>query len=175
VAKRIAAEYEVTTIRSSPLLRARETADQIATECGLPVTIDDRFVDIDYGGWAGKPPDEMSEQEARAFMKWLRDPAVALPGAEEPQAVEARAMAGLEEISISGTPCAVVVSHDAVLQLILRHILGLPWRSYRGIGQHTGALSEVSRDDHDWTVGLLNSTWHLEVPGVTIPIEFGGP
>lgn len=174
VARRIAAEYEVMSIYSSPLLRARQTADALASACGgLTVAVDPRFVDVDYGAWAGKPPQGMSEHEAREFMRWLRDPAVPLPGAEEPQAVEARAMAAIEEIGLSGASCAVIVSHDAVLQLLLRHILGLPLRSYRGIGQHTATLNELRRSEQGWAIRLLNSTWHLEVSDVSISIEAG--
>lgn len=173
VGRRIAAEYEVTAISSSPLLRARQTAEKIGAACGMPVANDARFVDIDYGSWAGKPLQEMAEEEARSYLRWLRNPAIPLPGAENPQAVEKRVIAGLEEIASSGASCVVVVSHDAILQLVVRHVLGLPLGTYRGIAQHTGTLNELRRTERGWTLRLLNSGWHLEASAVSLQAESG--
>ncbi len=45
----------VTAIVTSPLVRARQTAEVIAAACGLPVTVDERLVEIDWGTWEGRP------------------------------------------------------------------------------------------------------------------------
>jgi len=45
----------VTAILTSPLLRACQTAEAVSAACGLPVTVDDRLVEIDWGTWEGRP------------------------------------------------------------------------------------------------------------------------
>ena len=45
----------VTAILTSPLLRARQTAEAVAAACGVPVTVDERLVEIDWGTWEGRP------------------------------------------------------------------------------------------------------------------------
>ncbi len=45
----------VKAIVTSPLVRARQTADAIATACGVPVRVDDRLMEIDWGAWEGRP------------------------------------------------------------------------------------------------------------------------
>ena len=49
----------LTTIVSSPLLRARETAEPIGLRTGIPVEIDERLIDRDYGTWAGRSKGEV--------------------------------------------------------------------------------------------------------------------
>lgn len=41
-------------VYSSPLLRARDTAETLASGCGLSVTFDERLREINVGSWAGK-------------------------------------------------------------------------------------------------------------------------
>jgi broad specificity phosphatase PhoE len=57
LAARIAREYRLTAIFSSTLLRARSTAEEVARATGHDVQIDERFNDVDYGAWAGRPWD----------------------------------------------------------------------------------------------------------------------
>ena len=40
---------------SSPLLRARQTAAAIAEPTAVPVTLDARFIELDYGEWDQQP------------------------------------------------------------------------------------------------------------------------
>ncbi|MGB8254585.1 MAG: histidine phosphatase family protein, partial [Pseudonocardiaceae bacterium] len=39
---------------SSPLQRCRETVDPLAQARALEVSVDDRFVEVDYGEWTGR-------------------------------------------------------------------------------------------------------------------------
>jgi probable phosphoglycerate mutase len=49
-------------IVSSPLKRAVATALEVARRAGLQVEIDPRFIDRDYGPWAGRSTDEVIAQ-----------------------------------------------------------------------------------------------------------------
>jgi broad specificity phosphatase PhoE len=165
LAARVAAEYTLAAIYSSPLRRARMTAAEIANATGLDVAIDERFTDIDYGPWAGRLWESFSADEQQEFRRWQRSPERPLRGVESPVAAQHQALAGLEDLAVAGRGCIAIVTHDAIMQLILCHVLGVDLRSYRGIVQHTATLNEVQRSASGWKVHLLNSTWHLGEPG----------
>jgi broad specificity phosphatase PhoE len=161
LAERIAAEYSLSAVYSSPLRRARETAEAVAAPAGLTVEIDDRFRDVDYGAWAGKPAASMSAAEQAELSRWQRNPEIPLPGAEDPAEARRRALAGLAARTETASGCIAIVTHDVILQLMLCSILGLGLRTYRGIAQHTATLNELERTADGWRVRLLDSTWHL--------------
>jgi broad specificity phosphatase PhoE len=163
LAARVTEEYEVAGIFSSPLRRARQTADPIARRVGIAVEIDERLRDIDYGPWAGRELETLSADERAEFHRWARDPEVNLSGAEPPATVQIRAVSALEEVARGNEATVAIVTHDAVLQLILCRLLSIDLRSYRGLTFHTASLTEIEHAGEGFRVRLLNSTWHLEV------------
>jgi probable phosphoglycerate mutase len=73
---------------SSPLLRARSTAEAIATACGdVEVEVDDRLVELDYGEWDQRP---LAELSADVWQRWRTTPGFAPPGGESLEAVQER-------------------------------------------------------------------------------------
>jgi broad specificity phosphatase PhoE len=162
LAQRVAVEYRLGAIYSSSLLRARSTAEELVRLTGLDVQVDNRFDDVDYGAWAGRGWESFSAEERAEFRRWQRCPEVPLRGAEEPASAQHRALAGLSARATAEQNCVAVVSHDAIIQLLLCAILSIDLQSYRGIVQHTAALNELQRSGDAWRVRLLNSTWHLD-------------
>jgi len=162
LAQRVSAEYRLSAIFSSPLPRARATAEELARATGLDVHVDDRFTDIDYGTWTGRGWDSFSAEQRAEFQRWERRPDVPLWGAEEPASAQQRAVAGLTERAAAQVGDVAIVSHDAIIQLILCSILSIDLQSYRGVVQHTAALNALYRAGDGWRARLLNSTWHLD-------------
>jgi broad specificity phosphatase PhoE len=162
LAARIAAEYQLSALWASTLLRARSTAEAVARVTGLGVQIDARFNDVNYGVWAGRTWEELSPEEQVEFQRWQKHPEVPLPGAEHPADVQRRALAGLTTLAGTGSGCIAIAAHDAVLQLLLCSVLDIDLQSYRGIAQHTATLNELERAAAGWRVRLLNSAYHLD-------------
>lgn len=163
LATRIAAEYRVDAIISSPLTRALQTAASVGQATGVTPEQHDALIDIDYGTWAGRSIDEFDPGEREVLANWHRDPSVALPGAENPRDVQERAFELLSSCTRLTSQCLVLVTHDALIQLILCRVLGIPLPSYRGLVQQTATLNEVRRLRGAWRVTLLNSSWHLDL------------
>jgi broad specificity phosphatase PhoE len=124
----------VTRVVSSPLARARETAEALGT--GLPVEIDDRWVEVDYGEFDGRPlgsvPDEV-------WVRWRSDPGYHPPGGESLREAGLRVRAACEELfgaesGARGRAAVVVVSHVSPIKLAACWALGLgeigTWRLY---------------------------------------------
>jgi len=161
LAQRIAADDTLTAIYSSTLVRARATAQEIARATKVRVRVDERLNDMRYGPWAGRPFGDLTTQEQAEFRRWRRNPGVPLPGAEDPEAVQERALAALAACAERERGCIAIVAHNAILQLVLCHVLGRGGERYRKIAQHTASLNELAYDDGHWNVLRLNSTEHL--------------
>ena len=97
----------VARIVSSPLERAVATAEAIA--CGSPVEIDDRWVELDYGEYDGKP---FRDVPADIWAKWRADPDFRPPGGESFAEIGRRVRAACEELLAEAAERdVVVVSH----------------------------------------------------------------
>ena len=58
-ARRIEKGWEVTAVYASPLVRALRTAEAIAQRFALDVQVHPGLIDIDYGAWQGRSPDDV--------------------------------------------------------------------------------------------------------------------
>ena len=82
-----------TRVISSPLSRARDTAEALGT--GLPVEIDDRWVEVDYGEFDGQP---LGSVPAEVWTRWRSDPDYRPPGGETLAEAGARVRGACEEL-----------------------------------------------------------------------------
>jgi broad specificity phosphatase PhoE len=136
---------------SSPLLRARQTAQPVAECSGLEVATDQCLVDRDYGQWTGISRDAVVAQWGSVDRA---------PGVEPRSAVADRAVKGLSDIArrcLGGI--VTVVSHDAVNRQVLVAFdagLGDP----DTIPQDNGCFNTLLWKDDRWAVLSVN-----ELPG----------
>jgi broad specificity phosphatase PhoE len=90
-------------VYTSPLVRARETAEVIARTCGLEVCVNEAFVDMDFGDWQGLPLTEVEKRFPELYQTWRTTPAEArIPGAESLVEVKKRAVAAIT--ALAGAP-----------------------------------------------------------------------
>src|SRR5579884_2598918 len=85
----------ISAIISSPLERARETAEIIAQPRNLPVQIEPRLMDIDVGHWTGQDHDKINKEDP-AWKAFVKDPTVAPPDVETFPQVQQRALEAVE-------------------------------------------------------------------------------
>ena len=119
-------------IVTSPLLRARQTAEAI----GSSVVVDDRWIELDYGEWDGL---EFDEVPADAWRAWRSDPTFAPPGGESLVAVGARVRHACEELlDRARHETVVVVSHVSPVKAAVAWALGVgdevSWRMHLDVG-----------------------------------------
>lgn len=115
-------------IYSSDLLRARETAQLIAVQVGLPVAVDPRLREIHQGVWegmlgsdiAGQYPDELAARQADPLHSRA-------PGGESVVEVAARVRAVADDIARTypvGT--VLIVAHGLALATLICRARGVP-------------------------------------------------
>jgi len=116
----------ISAIISSPLERARETAEIIARGRGLTIQFDPALMDVDMGRWTGQIIDEISKTDPD-WKAYVKDPTVAPEGIETFPQVQQRAVADVErwlkQESIGAYPA--FVCHADVVKLIIAHYIGL--------------------------------------------------
>jgi broad specificity phosphatase PhoE len=83
---------------TSPLFRARETAEIVAPR-GLPIEADPRLKEMDYGAWEGRTYAELDENDGPNRRAWLQRPdEIRCPGGESGDDVARRVTSFLQDL-----------------------------------------------------------------------------
>jgi broad specificity phosphatase PhoE len=162
-AERIASSCKPETILTSPLSRARQTADPIARKTGLTPRAQQGLIDIDYGEWQGLTPEEVRARWPKECRSWYEDPGAArIPGGETLAEVQERALKTALEACGEGTSEAIVmVSHTVVNRLILLGVLGAPLDRFWLLRQDPCAINVLEFHGSSFTLVTMNDTCHL--------------
>jgi broad specificity phosphatase PhoE len=131
-------------IISSPMRRARETAELVAARCRTdalePVEVDERLLEMDYGAWEGLTYDELEQRWRAERREWEADPAgMACPGGESGNDVAARVQSLLSDLLVGGGPGdagapdapILLVGHSTTNRILVCAALGIPLGEYR--------------------------------------------
>jgi broad specificity phosphatase PhoE len=124
----------VVAVRTSPLSRARDTAALL--DLGVPVEVDGRWIEVDYGEYECQP---LRDVPADVWREWRRNPDFRPAGGESLAAVDARVAAACDELFAHDGAAAratggdvVVVSHVTPIKAAVAWALGmgagLSWR-----------------------------------------------
>lgn len=114
-----AAVGEVDRVVASPLERARETAAAFGRE----VEVDDRWVELDYGDWDGRPISGVGHDE---WARWREDVHFRPPGGETLAELGARVRHACDDLAgpaRDGT--VVVVTHVSPIKAAVTWALGV--------------------------------------------------
>ena len=158
---RAVARRRVGAVYSSPLRRARETAEIVAKERGLTVTLVDDLRELSLGAWEGRTVDDVLAMEADAYRNWRERPYDCPPPEGEHIADVARRVLPVMELIVSSHADgqeALVVSHGGVISVYLCHLLGLSPNALWQLAIGNASLSVVDPP----RVLSLNDTVHLE-------------
>ncbi|MBI5829008.1 MAG: histidine phosphatase family protein [Chloroflexi bacterium] len=156
--------FSLSAIYSSPLRRARETAEALARPHGLTVFPMPQLREIDHGDWEGLTFEEVEARYPGEVAGWKADPLrCACVNGENGQSVLDRALPALERV-IAAHPehSIVVVSHKVVNRLLIARYLGLDPRGYREkLGQRPACLNVLDFGGAGRvTLNLLNDVSH---------------
>ena len=114
-------------IWSSPLARAKDTALSISREQDCPLKVHEGLREISHGEWEGKYAEEVKRAWPELYDLWHRKPEkVKMPSGESLMDVEKRAKEAMESILSEDKGLVAVVTHDAVIKVLLCYFLGLP-------------------------------------------------
>ncbi|MFE7745505.1 bifunctional RNase H/acid phosphatase [Nocardia sp. NPDC057455] len=162
-AKMLAAKGDIAAVISSPLGRARETAEAAAVALGVAVEVHDGLIETDFGAWEGLTFAEAAQRDPGLHARWIGDPTVAAPGGESFEEVLERVRAALRDL-LERYPGAnvVVVSHVTPIKTLLRLALDVgPALLYRlHLDLASLSIAEFYLDGGS-SVRLVNDTSYL--------------
>lgn len=147
-----------TRVFTSPLMRAADTAREIAAVLGVEVETDDRLLELDYGDWDGRKFADVSPGE---WAQWRGDVSFAPPGGESLESVTRRIGEFCGE-QLGDERCVVAVSHVSPIKAAVIWALGCgteaTWRMHLDVA----SVTRVGRrgDGPPYLAGY-NDTCHL--------------
>ncbi|MBF6231782.1 bifunctional RNase H/acid phosphatase [Nocardia farcinica] len=162
-AKMLAAKGGIAAVITSPLGRARQTAEAAAAALGVDVQTDDGLIETDFGEWEGLTFREAAERDPELHAAWLGDPSVPAPGGESFDQVRARVEAARRDlVALYPGRNLVVVSHVTPIKTLLQLALGVgPSLLYRlHLDLASLSIAEFYPDGGS-SVRLVNDTSYL--------------
>lgn len=153
----------VSAIVSSPIQRTQDTANIIANEIGLAVSLNENIAEISFGDWDGSTNDEVRANWPSEFAAWQGSWDVAPPNGESLEEFDSRVVKGLFEIvSEHAGRTVAVVSHVMPIRGIARRAMAGGISAYWS-PQISPCSISIMRfwGDQAAEVITLNSTAHL--------------
>lgn len=156
---------ELDAIFSSPLSRARVTAQKLADRQHMEVQIKSEFQEICFGKWEGLTYEEIEAQWPGAVEKMYNEPdSLHIEEGETFQQVEERTMKGIRDIiQLGDQKNYAIVSHGAAIRTILCGMLDLPIRMSWHFCQGNANISRIDYygEGQSWLY-FLNNQEHLK-------------
>lgn len=162
VADRLVAN-NIEALYSSPLQRARETAEILSARLSLPVRYREEVLELDFGEWTGLTFDAVRKDERWQVWSTCRSIAT-VPGGESMREVQERAVKALFELRqahCDGT--IVIVSHGDVIRAALLFALGMPLDFYSRLEVALASISTIHIDNSGIRVLAVNERPRLDV------------
>jgi broad specificity phosphatase PhoE len=116
---------------SSDLSRARATAQAVCDHIGLPLLVDVRLRETDFGSWQGLTGDEVEAGWPTEYEAWRRHEGHPVNG-ESPRQVGERAVAVAREHLGEGT--LLLVTHGGTARALVGMLTELPVDQWRRLG-----------------------------------------
>lgn len=154
----------IRAIYSSPVARARQTADILASTVDAPMTLNQGLTEIGVGQWEGLYWNDVAEEIIRH--DFYRKPDQARPpGGETLREVQARAVSVVERAcALPSDGPLLFVSHADVLRTILAHYFRLELATIRQIRIGHASLTAIEITGHLADLVCLNYPPDLSIP-----------
>lgn len=155
---------DISAVYSSALKRARQTAERLAEEKGLPVHLMEELREVDFGLWEGKTWSEIERDYPKDFAGWSKNPVETGPtGGEQREDCQARCRKAVEQI-LSGPESAVaIVAHGGILVYVIDYLLRNQTEKQEIIVRNASiSVVEYDRARELGRLVLLNDTSHLK-------------
>ncbi|MGU3503076.1 histidine phosphatase family protein [Mycobacterium sp. C31M] len=158
--------YPITRLVSSPQRRAIQTGEPLAAKLGLPIELDERLAEYDYGLSHYTPLEELPKEDLQRLIDGH------LPRDVDVDAFQARVWAGIDDIvaTTAHDDTAVLFCHGGVINAVVHRIMQTKRLlcvqvDYAGItrllSSRTGTLgvAAINGTEHVWDLLPRNQRW----------------
>lgn len=157
-------EYPIAAVYSSPLQRARETAEIVASPHQLTIKLAAGIAEVDVGQWERRSWREIKQTEPEAYRRFRADPAThGYVGGENLTQVQQRVSAAMGGIMTENLGRRIiVVAHNVVNRVFLASLLYIPLAKARTLNQDNCGVNLIRHCQGETEVMSLNATFHLD-------------
>lgn len=115
-------------IVSSPLCRCSDFARELAARCGVPLEVDDRWMELGFGEWEGRTAKEIMASDSERLSRFWLDPLQhAPPGGERLDAFRERIVSAWDDLlTRHAGQHALIVAHAGTIRMVTTHALDMP-------------------------------------------------
>ncbi|MES9964575.1 MAG: alpha-ribazole phosphatase family protein [Candidatus Sedimenticola sp. 20ELBAFRAG] len=133
---------------SSPLSRCREFSEALTEKLNIPLTVDKRLQELDYGEWEGKTPDELKADDPEIISRYFHDPHNHRPpGAEYVVDFIERVGTAYDDVLAKHSgKHMLIVAHAGVIRAIITRALNAPPEAVFRMHVDTAHLSRIRVD-----------------------------
>ena len=158
------ADCGLTGVFSSPLRRARETAEKIAMHYDLPIQIVPEITEVDVGAWEGRSWVEIEQSETEGYRRFVENPDEhGYRDGENLGQVRERVVPALDRILSRHLGQRIaIVAHNVVNRVYLATNVRLPLARARGIPQDNCGINVLRYRGDKVKVVSINSIFHLD-------------
>jgi len=151
---------------SSPLQRARQTAELLVGDNSPPIILEPAFQEISHGLWEGLRLEEIAERFPREFRLWKDKPhLVKMPQGERLHDLWRRVVPRfLELVAQAQGERILIVGHGGVNRVILMHCLRMELWDYWKLLQNSTCLNLIEKNPEGFQVKIINDLSHLNIP-----------
>ena len=148
----------ISAIYSSPIQRAKHTAEIVGKHNSLDVTIDDRLIELDMGKFTGMAYDEIFNDHGNVFMKFYQgDLEIAHNGVETFDEVKKRVL-GIVDHVLEKHPNqnVVLVTHMDPIKAMLSTVVDLSPTNLFELIIANASLNLFRENNHKFSISGLN-------------------
>lgn len=148
---------------TSPLTRAKQTAEIICRPHGIEPVVLDGLIECNVGEWEGLDWDTIRGRDLERYTAFMAHPGqFGYPGGESFADVQKRAAEIIDDLlNVHEGQTFLVIAHHVVNRVYLAGLLGLSPDEARRVELDNCGISVVERKNNKTRVMTLNATLHL--------------
>jgi broad specificity phosphatase PhoE len=162
-------DQSLAAVVSSPLIRARVTAEAVAAPHDLVVQPEPDLMEMHVGEMEGLSTTEMRERFPDFLAEWVteRGPSLQMPGGESLEQVQRRAWRVVEHLRGQyGDETVALVSHNFVLSCLITRALEIALSDFRRFRLSVSGVTTLRFREDRTVLVHLNDTCHLAGAGL---------
>jgi len=136
---------------SSYLSRCADFSRELAERHQLPLEIDARLIELGFGAWEGRTPDELTAADPETLNRFRSNPLMhAPPGAEPLTAFRDRIISAWDSLlERHDGKHVLVVAHAGVIRMIVAHVLNVPLQHLFRLQVLNAGITRIRVEKHD--------------------------
>lgn len=163
-------------VYTSPLIRAKQTADALPQNC--PHYVAQELTEVDSGEWDGMRFADIYAHYPSFFENSKGGGGNTPPGGESDEEALARSVTFLYKLTEQKGKCFALVTHSGVGRILVCSLMGMPMYLKRTIPMQYASCTEIRYNEGSWRVvlseGLLPKTGTAGF-GITTEIQHPVP